>query len=383
MTLLTHTGEVTIQVPYGQDPVTGEWISPVRMAWGMEPHQRVTPELEQRICLTSALTFSYESAAKVAAAWGAPVCDDSTFHRIVQRVGARSREEEKRRERESQIPMFREAMIRQAGEENPPGSFSLLIMMDGWMARERGDQWGLKPPEIQANRVSWREMKTAIILRVEDRAKTASGRPMVVEKAVVAHQGEWEGLAKKLYAEALRRGLRQAREVFIVADGGIWIWNLKEERFSHATGVLDFYHASEHLWAAAHALHGDDKEAARKWVEPLLHQLRHGEEKKALRTLGNLEKRISILDDEPREIIQGTIKYFHNHRDHIHYADVEKRGCPVGSGAMESTCAQLQSRLKRTGQFWTDEGKANLLSLELARRNNDWHDIWKNSLSQN
>lgn len=383
MTLLTHTGEVTIRVPYGQDPETGEWVSPVRSAWGMEPHQRVTPELEQRICLTSARTFSYEKAAEVAAAWGAPVCDDSTFHRIVQKAGVRVREEEKRRERESQIPVFREAMIRRAGEKNPPGSFSLLIMMDGWMARERGKQWGLKPPETQADRVSWREMKTAIVLRVEDRAETASGRPMVIEKATVAHQGEWDGLAKKLYAEALRCGLRQAKEVFIVADGGVWIWNLKEERFAHATGVLDFYHASEHLWVAAYALHGDDRQAAQKWVEPLLHKLRHGEEEKALRTLRNLEKKARFLGDEPREIIRTTSKYFDDHRDHIHYADVESRGCPVGSGAMESTCAQLQSRLKRTGQFWTEEGKANLLSLELAHRNHDWHDIWKQHVQQN
>lgn len=383
MTLLTHAGEVTIQVPYGQDGETSEWVSPVRTAWGMEPNQRVTPELEQRICLTSALTFSYEKAAEVAAAWGSPVCDDSTFHRLVQKAGARAREEEKRRERESRIPAFREAMIRRAGEKNPPGSFSLLIMMDGWMARERGSQWGLKPPETKADRVSWREMKTAIVLRVEDRAKTASGRPMVIEKATVAHQGEWDGLAKKLYAEALRCGLRQAREVFLVADGGVWIWNLKDERFPHATGVLDFYHASEHLWAAAHALHGDDRQAARKWVEPLLHKLRHGEEEKALRTLRNIEKKARFLGDEPREIIRTTSKYFDDHRDHIHYADVESRGCPVGSGAMESTCGQLQGRLKRTGQFWTEQGKANLLSLELARRNHDWRPIWQHPAQQN
>jgi len=250
-------------------------------------------------------------------------------------------------------------------------------MMDGWMARERGVQWGMKPPRKEGERVCWREMKTAIVLRVEDRAKTGSGRPLVIEKAIVAHQGEWDGLAKKLYAEALRRGLKQAKEVFIVADGGIWIWNLAEERFPHATGILDFYHASEHLWAAAHALHENDAEGAKKWVEPLLHKLRHGKEKVVLKRLGELKNRLPCLREEPRKLIERTVTYFNAHRHRLHYAAAEKRGCPVGSGAMESTCAQLQGRLKRTGQFWTEEGKANLLSLELARRNNDWLNVWK------
>lgn len=383
MTLITHAGEVTIEVPYGQDRETGEWVSPVRVAWGLESHQRLTPELQQRLCLTAAATFSYEAAARVVACWGGPLADDSTIHRHVQRAGARAREEEERRERATQIPALREEVIRSAEEENSNRSFSLLIMMDGWMARERGADWGMKPAQTQGERVRWREMKTAIILRVEDRARTASGRPIVVEKAIVAHQGEWDGLAKKLYAEALRRGLKQAKEVFIVADGGIWIWNLAEERFPHATGVLDFYHASQHLWAAAHALHEDDSGQAKRWVEPLLHKLRHGKEKIVLKRLGELKNLLPRLRDEPRELIERTVAYFEGHRHRLHYAAVEKRGCPVGSGAMESTCAQLQGRLKRTGQFWTEEGKANLLSLELARRNDDWPHVWKEHVSLN
>lgn len=380
---MTHAGEVTIEVPYGQDRETGEWVSPVRVAWGLESHQRLTPELHQRLCLTAAATFSYEATARVAACWGGPLADDSTIHRHVQRAGMRAREEEKRRERAAQIPVLREETIREAGEENPSRGFSLLIMMDGWMARERGPEWGRKPSEKEGDRVRWREMKTAIVLRVEDRARTASGRPVVVEKAIVAHQGEWDGLSKKLYAEALRRGLKQAKEVFIVADGGIWIWNLAKERFPHATGVLDFYHASQHLWAAAHALHEDDREKAKKWVEPLLHKLRHGKEEVVLKRLEELERVLPSLGDERRELLERTVAYFDDHREHLHYAAVEKRGCPVGSGAMESTCSQLQGRLKRTGQFWTEEGKANLLSLELARRNDDWLDVWKQQPSLN
>ena len=35
---------------------------------------------------------------------------------------------------------------------------------------------------------------------------------------------------------------------------------------------------------------------------------------------------------------------FGNHREPVHYAALAAQGCPVGSGTMESFCAQLQGR---------------------------------------
>lgn len=373
MTLTSTAGDVTIDdAPYVQR-MDGSWFSLLRESWGLETYQTLTPELLNHICLTAAATFSYERASEVLAAWNSPITDDSTIHRHVQKAGLRAREDEKRRVKESQIPASRERIINEAKVDN---DFSLLIMLDGWMARERGPEWGLKPAESEAERVAWKEMKTAIVLRVEDRAQSASGRPMIIDKAIVAHQGEWDELAKKLYAEALRRGLEQAKEVFVVADGGLWIWNLQKERFPNATGVLDFYHASQHLWEAARTLYPDDNETARRWVEPLLHQLRHGGEAGVIQSLADLKEVYAEMEEERAAVLRRTTEYFAEHEERVHYEEVSKKGCPVGSGAMESTCAQLQGRLKRTGQFWTKEGKANLLSLELARRNGDWPRIW-------
>lgn len=377
---MTTAGEVTIEIPYCQVRETGEWISPFRDLCGLEPRQTTSPELERRLCLTATETFSYESAARVCGLWGSPIADDSTIHRHVQAAGERAEAAEKRRVGDSKIPFFHEKIIAETGRRlaaESPGAFSLLIMLDGWMARERGPEWGKKPPEEPGERVQWREMKTAIIMRSDQRGETQSGRRMVLEKAFVAHQGDWYDLAEKLYAEALRRGLKQAAEVFIVADGGIWIWNLKGCKFHNATGVLDFYHASQHLYACARALFGEkNKEEIERFVRPLLHQLRHGGEAGFLETIGDLGELLADLDEEQRQEVARQQKYFTEHADHLHYADVEARGCPVGSGAMESTCAQLQSRLKRTGQFWTKSGKRRLLALELAKRNGDDEEVW-------
>lgn len=357
------------------------WHSPVREALGLEPYQSVSPKLLERLCATAAATFSYERAAQVCAVWGSPVADDSTIHRQVQKAGTRSLEAEKERLRADDVPALREAAVKDAKErlaKECPRGFSLLLMMDGFMTRERGPDWGLKPADALADRVNWREMKTAIIMRTDQRARTAGGRALVLEKAVVAHQGEWDALAGKVMAEARRLGIEHAREVFVVADGGLWIWNLVEERLCHSTQVLDFYHASQHLWALAHELFGDDEAAAKKWAEKLLHQLRHGREKKALSTIADLEGLLAGLGGEAEKKIKNEQNYFAHHgkAGRLAYATVEKRNCPVGSGAMESTCAQLQGRLKRTGQFWTGEGKNRLLSLELSQRNGYWQQLW-------
>ena len=49
-----------------------------------------------------------------------------------------------------------------------------------------------------------------------------------------------------------------------------------------------------------------------------------------------------------------------------------KRGEPLGSGAIESTCRQLQCRMKRGGQFWSTAGDEALLCLETFWRNDRW-----------
>jgi hypothetical protein len=377
LTLMTCAGRVSVEVPYCQwRDEQGGWHSPAREAWGLGRNQSITPQLQERLAATALDTPSYEAAARVCRLWGSPIADDSTIARQVGEAGQQARELQDRQEREARIPACREQLIAQTRRELAGRDFSLVIMMDGWMVRHRGEQWGLKPSGLKAERVAWREQKTAIVVRTSECARTAGGRAVTLDKHVVAHCGEWDGLAGKVHAEALRCGLMQAREVFVVADGGVWIWSIKRERFAHATGVLDFYHASQHLWSCARALFGEQGEGARRWVEPLLHQLRHGGEAGVLETLEDLRELLRGLDEQAHEVIEREAAYFGSHADNLHYAAVAERGCPVGSGQMESTCSQLQTRLKRTGQFWSHPGKENLLALELARRNGDWEALW-------
>lgn len=370
MTLHTELGLVQLTVDYGQEPATKKWFCPQQRAWGLSPHQKITPGLAEKLCFTAVATTSYVQAAAVATRWGVTV-DDAVIHQQVQRAGERAEQQAEVRRAASGT------LAAPAKPAVPPDA--LVIMMDGWMLRHRGADWGLKPAATTGERVAWQECKSAVIYHLRHAAKTAGERGLLVEKFVVAHVGEPVEFGRRVQAEARRRGLGEAPQVLIVADGGVWIWNIVADRFSTATGVLDFYHASQHLWDLAHTLHPENEAGARAWVEPLLHQLRHGGEAGVLQTLQDLPAWCAARAQAVPPAVARETNYFMAHREHIHYAARAAAGCPIGSGAMESLCGQLQGRFKRGGQFWTAPGRRRLMALEVARRNQDWQEVWQSN----
>mgnify|MGYP006268831307 CR=1 FL=1 len=381
ITITTRVGKVSVRGAYGQEPETGEWLMPIRVLWGMGPHETMSPVLEETLCYTATLTNSYEKAAALATKWGTPV-DDSGVHDHVQKAGERAKGLAEERVERALAVETRADVVAEAKRAVPRGKFSLVIMMDGTMLRERGPDWGLKPAEIKANRVEWHELKGAIVYRLHERAETQSGRGVILEKFYVAYRGDPFEFGRWVYAEALRRGLHQAARVYVIADGAVWIWKIVEDRFPEATGGLDFYHACQHLWAIAHDQFGEGSPEARQWVEPLLHQLKHGGEAGVLKTLEDLLDLCAETSSESHEATRREVDYFRSHRDHLHYQQLQAQGVPIGSGAVESTCSQYQDRFKRTGQFWTLPGEQHLMALELARRNDDWDEIWEITVQQ-
>jgi hypothetical protein len=357
LVLLTVAGKVRLKAAYGYSSWQKSWLTPARVAWGMAPHQQASPELQARVVATASACGSYEKAAGTATLWGTPISDD-LVHAHVQEVGQRL--------------VDHPATAPPAQVAQP--EFSMVIMMDGWMVRERGKDWGKKRRRPNQCRVQWHEVKSAVIFRLEDQAATHGGRGWLIEKQVVVREPETDPVVfgQAVQAEAMRRGLARAKEVYMVMDGALWLWCLRKDRFKDTTPVLDFHHASQHLWALAYHRFGEkteeQKAQARAWVEPMLHQLRHGKEK---RVIGTLEDLLATKEGRQKKV-RTEVNYFKTHRDHLHYQAVEQRGGPIGSGAVESLCSQLQDRFKRTGQFWTRHGLRHLLAVEEALRNRDF-----------
>lgn len=359
--LMTSAGVIILKTTRGYSKAQSRWINPTRERWGLKARQRVSPELQSKLAFTATVTGSYEKAAATAARWGTKVSDD-TVHAVVQQLGASAQD----------------LTLPPIAPPKPEPEFSMVIMMDGWMVRRRGRHWGAGRRKKNAQRVEWKEVKSAVIYRLEQSVKKASGRGLLLEKYIVVSPPETSPVdfGAAVQAEALRRGLGRARKVYVVIDGAIWLWHLAQDRFSNAIHVLDFHHASEHLWAVAHTLHGKENPEARAWVEPLLHKLRHGQEEQVLQSLGALLEKNSGLKPKTQAAVRTEVEYFQTHRDHIHYRKMARQGAPIGSGPAESLCSQLQDRFKRTGQFWKAPGLRHLLAVYSLLRNEDLDVLW-------
>lgn len=374
VTLDTCAGTVSFRAHYGRHPQTGQWQHPIRLLWGLKPRQRLSPQLQDRVAYTAAETDSYERAAKMATKWGTPLVA-ATIHKHAQQMGQQAAAQTKEREEQLMNAATQAQTI--APLPNGRECFCLVVMMDGFMARERGPDWALKPPEAQGSRVQWHEVKAATIYRVDQVAQKESGRRQLLQKfwVLAPTQTPPEQFGRAVHAEAIRRGMGKAQYVFVLADGAVWIWSIIEDRFLHGLKGLDFYHGSTHLWAIAHELFPQEDQA-KAWVEPLLHQLKHGQEADVLNTLETLPAQRQAAGLSLSDLLVREIAYFQTHREHLHYQELADKGGPIGTGAMESTCGQVQTRVKRIGQFWKPRGLAHMLALKAALQNDDWSALW-------
>jgi hypothetical protein len=361
MGLDTVVGKVELKVHHGYCPEEEVWVCPTRLAWGLQPYERKTPELQARLAYTASVVGSYAEAETMATTWGTPI-SDGCIHQCVQKLGPQAQE------------LVMPTPVPAPSE--PP--FSLVLMMDGWLTRERGPDWGASPRKKNPERVEWREIKSAVLYRLEQRAENASGRGLLLEKYVVATPPETSPLdfGQAVRAEAMRRGLARAQTVYLVMDGAVWLWDLAEDRFKTAVKTLDFHHAREHLNAIAEALYGTGMQQAKDWLAQHLESLRHGKEARVVNRLEDLLQSQAKRPKETRKIIAREVKYFREHREHLHYQDRENEGAPLGSGAVESLGKQLQRRLRGCGQFWERPGLTNLLKLSVLVKNKDLHLLW-------
>ena len=98
--------------------------------------------------------------------------------------------------------------------------------------------------------------------------QTPGGRSLILSLGTVMNRGGIDALKRRLWAKAMQHGLSQAKEVLIIADGAVWIWNLAADCFAGARQRLDPWQAVQHLWAVAHALHPEDQAQAAAWLKP-------------------------------------------------------------------------------------------------------------------
>jgi hypothetical protein len=363
-------GPVRIVRVHGYCRECKQWFYPADIVLGLEKNAGASPSVQEAAALTVS-KMPVSDAAVVLQRLTGLVVSRSTLDREARRQGKKAKDLREDLDERALCTRGRWEVNSEIQEDLGKPPFTLVIEMDAWNIRER-DKWGETESLLgQGEAVGrWHWVYGATVFRLGNRAQTQSGRKMILSRGYVMTREGVDAFSDQVFAEAVRQGMLTAEHVLVVADGAVWIWKIAEDRFPWAKKRLDFYHASEHLWAVAHDLHGSGTAAAKAWVEPLLHELRHGKEERVLRTLADLKETVGRRH---QELVNREAAYFESHRDHLDYKRGADAGEPIGSGAMESACRQYQCRFKRPGQFWSMEGDEALLALETLWRNGRWH----------
>ena len=367
-TIRSYCGPVRLFRTHGWCRKCEQWVFPADTALGLFDHSTASP-LVQEMCALLVSKMPCEQAEPVANRVAGIHLSRCTMAREAQRQGERSIQ---MRQEQTTAPLAvpPPSALAVGGLDQPPKPFTLVIQIDAWNIRER-DDWGKTQAKLKRGEKieRWHWVYTATCFRLEQRVRKGKRRAVILDRSYVATRQGIEPMMKQLHREAMRRGLAQAKQVLVIADGAVWIWNAAQDRYSEAVQRLDLFHANAYLWAVANQIHGANTPAARQWVKPLLKQIKTDQVAQVIHTLEELKPSLSAAS---AKVTDTTIDYYRSNEQRMKYVAGKKRGEPVGSGAIESTCRQMQCRMKRCGQFWSNQGDESLLCLEVFWRNNLW-----------
>ena len=358
-------GTITVRRSRGYCRKCRKWRFPADFALGLEETAGYSPRVQEMAALLASKMPVGEASLVMEHLTGVKM-PRPTLDREARRQGQRARELRRKLDEQASQPG---KSARQTEMVLEP--YQMIIQLDAWNIRER-DQWGQTERLRRAGQEPerWHWVYTGTCFRLDQRGKTAGGRPVITERGFVATREGIDGLRQQLHAEAMRRGLGQAAGALVIADGAAWIWRLADDRFPEARQRLDYYHAVQHIAAVGRAIYGEDKEKYRSWLKPLVHQLKN---QSAVKVIGQLEAILEGMAPGPaEEEAQKQVNYLREHQERMDYRHGRRAGEPIGSGAVESTCRQSQCRFKRPGQYWSQQGDEALLCLEMFWRNGRW-----------
>ena len=340
-----HTlfGWIKVSRAYYHCPDCGKSIFPYDVASGLGSEQ-LSPGLA-KACSLLAVDDSFEQTSrKLDELFGQKV-SDTTIERVVQQVGSIALQQQ-----DQKLEDFSSSRRFPESEAAPQ---RLYVAADGTTVHETD---------------GWHETKIGVIYWENKRKERKSH--------YVGRFDNSETFGWHLWLEACGCGLRRADEVVFLGDGAGWIRNEKRRHFGRATFIIDWYHASEHVWDCGKVLFGEGTEAAEKWVEKRLDLLWDGWTKKLLDDLKEQRKKYR---GAKREAMNTLIRYISSNEEQMRYDVFRAKGYDIGSGAVEGACKHVVSkRLKQSGMIWSRAGSSATLALRIAWLNKRWEQLWQN-----
>jgi hypothetical protein len=367
VTWLARCGRLRARVSRYRCPPCRCERRPLLDVLGVEPG-RISGALARLLALL-AVVAPYPLAARLASLLLGVTVSPMAVWRAAQRLGeaeARHVEELSRYHADS----------RSTGAPTPGAPEAVVLAVDGCnlgmqvRTTRRRRQDGETLPELPAvEKGRFREVKTGVLLRPDERVRTSPGRRSLVRRFLVTCLGDADTLFAHLYAQLRELGwVGPHTVVVVVGDGAEWIWN-RATMFVRRCEILDFWHALEHAWEFARLRYEDDSASADRWVHEIAEDLRAGKVQGVIARLKLLRPKTPQL----RESLRALIRYYSENAGRMRYDEYLRLGYGIGSGAVESAHKQVvHARFRQAGMRWSEAGARRLLALRLLLLNDNW-----------
>ncbi len=183
------------------------------------------------------------------------------------------------------------------------------------------------------------------------------------------------------FDEADKRDPRHVKRWLVVVDGDAklarWVRAEAGRRGIKVTLVLDFIHALEYLWRAAHVFFDEGSADIEPWV---LERLRWMLEGKASTVAASMTRKATVLglDAKTRKPVDTAARYLLKRKEMMRYDELLALGAPIASGIIEGACRHLiNDRLDVTGARWSLAGAEAVLRLRSLLASGDFDAYWR------
>jgi hypothetical protein len=235
----------------------------------------------------------------------------------------------------------------------------MVVQVDGTISPQILEIQGLVGRESLKAPTDWKECNVAVI------QKMRGGEEF--DRWTGARYGKHQEFEIYAGRAALAMGQHFAEKLVFLADGAHSNWELQKTNFPGSVGILDFYHASEHLGAFC-ALLKDQRKAKMthpRWAHMLL-------EGQALQVVQEMRRRADTVTDRDSAIRE--INYFKNNLSRLDYEAYKAQGFPIGSGLVEGSCKfVVAKRFKGSGMRWKRKDNIRVLRVRVEKLNGNLH----------
>jgi hypothetical protein len=371
-TLTTAMGKLKLSRKRMLCKTCGEWVTPINEALGLhdDEKERATTGFKELSSLC-AMNQPYRKAMEMMKriTQDPEIVSHEQIRLMVKREGRKIRQQEEKDRKWSVFYFVRDLLDRPYHVPTDDGR--LYVCLDGIFVRS------------SAGKNRFHEGKVGFICTDEREAVGLKGRKLIPWKVYISSFENSYVLGGRVRSEALKLGLREYKEVFIIGDGARWIRKIREQYFPEAIYILDWFHLHEKLHEALRLTLPRDSKRRVGTFQEVSNHLWMGRKAVALAQLRDLrvqmETEVKPKTLEQQDGLDALIAYIQNNWEGIvNYRQMQKDGYMVASSLVEKAADLLVAKRqkKKQGMHWTKIGADSICALRTLWMNDRWSDYW-------